>query len=331
MLIIKQLLIFLACSWLCLSCNDSPETQETVAETPELATPEVEAPQRFEGPLKMSLAQWSLHRAYLEEGEDPYNFAADAKALGFEGVEYVSGIYADDIKSGSEHGKSVMELMSKLDAKARAAGVEEVLIMIDGEGDLGNSNELERLQAVENHKHWIDAAWGSGIPTIRVNAGGQGSKAEVKTQAVKSLRELGAYAQPKEVNVVVENHGGYSSDPVWLADVMATVGLPNVGILPDFGNFCRKHAPGDWSNCLDRVPSDSTYAAVAMWMPYTHAVSAKSYAFDATGEETSIDYARMLDTVRTYGYRGFVGVEYEGTELPEREGIVATKRLLERY
>ena len=315
---------------------DTPSGANTAAE--------VANAEAYDGPLKVSLAQWSLHKRYLPEGVmggtasgDPYDFPADAAELGFEGVEYVSALYSADVEEGLDHGKSIMAIMSKLDANAKAAGVDEVLIMIDGEGELADLDEAARKRAVEQHKHWIDGAWGSGIPTIRVNAGGESLRAaatrqQAHDQAVKSLRALGEYAAPKKVNVVVENHGGYSSDPTWLAGVMAAVGLPNVGILPDFGNFCRRRVnPKVWEEgCADEVPADSIYAAVGMWMPYAHAVSAKSYAFDADGNETKIDFARMLDTVRAHGYDGYVGVEFEGGELTEPEGILATKRLLER-
>ena len=338
-----------SCATLVLACGDGAAdpaadavtTPSQSATAAEVAT----AGGRYDEPYKISLAQWSLHKRYLPPGVmggtgagDPYDFPADAKALGFDGVEYVSALYGADIEEGAEHGKSVTEVLSKLDARAKAAGVEEVLIMVDGEGELADLDDAERERAVERHKHWIDGAWASGIPTIRVNAGGESLRAvaarqTAHDQAVKSLRALGEYAAPRNVNVVVENHGGFSSDPAWLAGVMAAVGLPNVGILPDFGNFCRRRVnPTVWEEgCADEVPADSIYAAVGMWMPYAHAVSAKSYAFDADGNETAIDYARMLDTVRAHGYDGYVGVEFEGGELTEEEGIAATKALLERH
>jgi len=291
---------------------------------------------RYDGPLKLSLAQWSYHKRYLPEGTyggtgegDPYDFPADAKALGFEGVEYVSQLYSADINmdSDEEHAESVNAIMKRLSDAADEADITEVLIMIDREGNLGDPDEEARQLAIRRHKNWIDAAAMSDIPTIRVNAGGEGTRPEVAARAVNSLSTLGAYAAPKNVNVVVENHGGYSSDPIWLRDVMAEVNMDNVGILPDFGNFCRVRGT---NGCDDEVPRDSTYTAVEMWMPYVHAVSAKSHAFDAEGNETRIDYGRMLDIVRAHGYDGFVGVEFEGSEISEEEGIMATKKLLER-
>ena len=285
-------------------------------------------------PYKISLAQWSLHKEYFAEGANPYTFAADAKAMGFEGVEYVTQIYRKDLvdQNGKEeaHKEAIMKVIARLDSAAQAEGMTEVLIMIDAEGDLATTDEKERQKALRNHKHWIEAAGSSNIPTIRLNLGGKGNKDEKFAKAVESLKDLGAFAKTHNVNVVVENHGGHSSDPVWLRDVMAAVGMGNVGILPDFGNFCRKKEGDDWRKpCVDEVPADSTYTAVGMWMPFAHAVSAKSYNFDAQGNETKIDYQRMIDTVVAHGYTGFIGVEFEG-EAPEREGIKATQALLQR-
>ena len=293
-----------------------------------------------EPPFRISLAQWSLNKRYREQGGDPYDFAAEAREMGFDGVEYVSQLYAEDLAGDDatqeEHDAAVAEVFAELHARAESAGIEEVLIMVDGEGELAAVDEEQRAAAVANHRAYVDAASASGIPTIRVNAGGESLRAEAgpeiaHEQAVESLSELGAYAAERDVNVVVENHGGYSSDPTWMRDVMAAVAMDNVGVLPDFGNFCRRRVnPTVWEEgCADEVPADSIYVAVGMWMPYAHAVSAKSYAFDDSGAETKIDYARMLDTVLAYGYDGFVGIEYEGSELGEAEGIVATRRLLE--
>ena len=319
------LLVLLTCALAACSSSEAASTG-TSAEAAQQPMPEQDS---MDDGFKISLAQWSLHRRYREEGGDPYKFADHAKELGFSGIEYVSQLYNNDIRSGEEHAGSVMSIMERLGNRADEVGVTEVLIMIDGEGSLGDKDEQARTQAVEQHRHWIDAASMSDIPTIRVNAAGEGSRSEVAAQAVKSLSELGKYGAQKNVNVVVENHGGYSSDPQWLHDVMATVDMDNVGILPDFGNFCRAYKGGNWANgCADAVPSDSIYAAVGMWMPFAHAVSAKSHDFNDDGQESEIDYDRMMDTVLAHGYHGFVGVEYEGSELSEVEGIEATRKLL---
>ncbi len=308
------------------ACGTEPAaTTDVTTDTPNTAIVDL--------PYKISLAQWSLHKKYFDGGGDPYAFPADAKAMGFEGVEFVSQIYRDDLAGPdadpATHRTKALAVMARLDSAAKSADVTQVLIMIDNEGNLSSTDAKERQRAINNHKVWIDAAANNGIPTVRLNAGGHGDRKRMHDLSVASLKELGAYAKPKNVNVVVENHGGNSSDPRFLANVMAAVDMDNVGILPDFGNFCRERK-ADGTGCADEVPRDSTYTAVGMWMPYVHAVSAKSYDFDASGAETKIDFRRMMDTVVAHGYTGFVGIEYEGEVTPEVEGIVATKALLEK-
>lgn len=312
------------------ACNSSQEANagDTVitADTT-MASPAVVLP------YKISLAQWSLNRRYRADDGKPYEFAADAKGLGFAGIEYVSQLYAKDLepKDGNpaQHRAKAMAVMTRLDSIADAVGIQQVLIMLDNEGDLSSTDEKVRMRAIQNHKDWIDAASSVGIPTVRLNAGGDGPRKQMHDVSVKSLTELGAYAKTKNVNVDVENHGGNSSDPNFLAGVMAAVGMDNVGILPDFGNWCRMQNDAATGGCKDEVPTDSIYYAVGMWMPYAHAVSAKSHNFGPDGLETRIDYGRMMDTVVAHGYTGFVGIEFEG-EGPELEGIKATKALLER-
>jgi len=329
----KQLLslpIFTLCLLL-IACKQASEKVAEAAEEVSDAASAVVDKVAPSNDFKISLAQWSLNKAYRGGEMNPYKFAEHAKEMGFTGIEYVNQLYAKDIKEGEAHEGSIKKLFAQLDKAAKEAGVAEVLIMIDNEGSLGNTNEAERVKAVQNHKYYIDAASMSGIPTIRVNAAGSGSRKAVRDAAVQSLSELGAYAKTRNVNVVVENHGGYSSDPGWLASIMSSIHMTNVGILPDFGNFCRTRDPRGWEYpCLDEVPLDSTYTAVGMWMPYAHAVSAKSNGFDADGNEIKIDYARMMDTVMAHGYTGYVGVEFEGSDMTEKEGIMATKALLER-
>jgi hypothetical protein len=94
---------------------------------------------------------------------------------------------------------------------------------------------------------------------------------------------------------------------------------PGCGTLPDFGNF--QTAPGEWYD---------KYQGVTELMPFAKAVSAKSHVFDEDGNEREIDYFRMMRIVLQAGYRGYVGIEWEGTEMTEPEGIRATKALLVR-
>jgi L-ribulose-5-phosphate 3-epimerase len=265
------------------------------------------------GPFKISLAEWSLHRAILREKKlDHLDFAKTAKEFGIDAVEYVNQMFKDKAKDE----KYIGEMKKRCDD----LGVKSMLIMCDGEGNLGDADEAKRGKAVENHHKWADAAKFLGCHSIRVNAASSGSYEEQVKLAADGLRRLTEYCATLGLNCIVENHGGLSSNGKWLAQVMKTVGHPRCGTLPDFGNF----------RVSDKEEYDR-YKGVTELMPFAKAVSAKTHDFDAEGNETHTDYFKMMKiVVDDFGYSGYVGIEYEGSKLGEREGIVATKKLLER-
>ncbi|HET8735729.1 MAG TPA: sugar phosphate isomerase/epimerase family protein [Pricia sp.] len=272
--------------------------------------------------FKLSLAQWSIHRMIKDDGVDPYTFAEKAKNWGFSGLEYVSQLYPADMDDNEYSEDAMANFIEKSKSEAEKHGMQNVLIMIDGQGNLAVSDEMERNAAVERHHKWVDAAQAMGCHSIRVNLAGSDDPEQWKANSVDGLTQLGEYAQGKNINVLVENHGGLSSNGAMLADVMATVDMENVGTLPDFGNFCIERSDDGCAEMYD------IYKGVKELMPYAKAVSAKSHDFDAQGNETEIDYVRMLKIVKDHGYTGFIGVEYEGSELSEEEGIIATKKLM---
>ena len=263
-------------------------------------------------PFEISLAQWSLHKALFAKQVDNLDFARMAKQdFGIAAVEYVNQFFKDKAKDP--------QYLGEMKKRAADLGVTNVLIMCDGEGALGDADAAKRRKAVENHYRWVEAAKFLGCHSIRVNAESTGSYEEQMSLAADGLRKLSEFGAQHEINVIVENHGGLSSNGAWLAAVMKKVGHPRCGTLPDFGNFRIK--PGEE---YDR------YKGVQELMPFAKGVSAKSHDFDAQGNETHTDYRRMMKIVLDAGYRGFVGVEYEGSKLSEPEGIRATKQLLER-
>jgi sugar phosphate isomerase/epimerase len=199
--------------------------------------------------------------------------------------------------------------------------------MVDGEGHLAELDDAERNQSVENHKKWVDAAAFLGCHSIRVNAHGEGSEEEVAAAAVKGLSSLARYAADKGINVIVENHGGYTSSGKWLSDVMKEVNLPNCGTLPDFGNFCINVSYGS-INAEECEDIYDIYQGVAELLPYAKGVSAKTYDFDDEGNQPMIDYYKMMRVVKDGGYTGYIGVEFEGESMTELEGIEATRRLI---
>ncbi len=271
--------------------------------------------------LKISLAEWSFHKALFDKKMDHLGFIAKAGVMGFSGVEYVNQFFADKATDTS--------YLNKMTAASKKAGVAQLLIMVDGEGYLADMDKTKRDSAVANHYKWVDAAAFLGCHSIRVNAHGEGNADEVAAAAIDGLSRLAAYAQTKNINVIVENHGGHSSDGQWLSNVMTKINKPNCGTLPDFGNFCLKRKDGAmWGTpCLEEY---DRYKGVEELLPFAKAVSAKSYDFGEMGYETTIDYTKMIELVRQSGYAGYIGVEYEGENIGEEEGVIATKKLLEK-
>ena len=274
------------------------------------------AQQSFAGvkrPLfKISLAEWSLHRALFAKQLDHLDFAKTAKNdYGITAVEYVNQFFKDKATDRS--------YLGEMKKRARDLGVESRLIMIDGEGALGDADESKRRQAIENHYKWVEAAKFLGCKIIRVNAQSSGSYEEQLERAADGLRRLTEFGASHKIDVIVENHGGLSSNGAWLAAVIKKVNHPRCGTLPDFGNF----------NLGDGKEYDR-YQGVREMMPYAKAVSAKSHEFDEQGNETKTDYKRMMQIVLDAGYRSYLGIEYEGNKLSEPDGIRATRRLLER-
>ena len=305
-------------------CKQTNKKEEV---EPEIAVEEVTNTEPW---FKLSLAQWSIHNKILKDGEDPYSFAKYASEWGFDGLEYVSGLYYEELEKANFSEEAMKNFVEKSKAESDKYGLENLIIMVDHQGDLAATSEEERNAAVENHHKWVDAAAALGCHSIRVNLNGTMDKDEWTDASIDGLTKLATYAKDKNINVIVENHGGPSSNASWLAHIFEKVNMPNCGALPDFGNFCVRREDGSLYNgeCVEEYDK---YQGVAELMPHAKAVSAKSYDFDAEGNETKIDYERILKVVKDAGYHGYIGVEYEGTNLGEQEGILATKALLQKY
>lgn len=228
--------------------------------------------------LKISLAQWSLHRAFFEGKLDAADFAAIAMdTYGIDAIEYVNGFYMDSARDE--------KFWSNMKDRAAKAGVKSLLMMVDDEGDLGAA-------------------------------------------IIDGMGRLAEYAAQSDINIVIENHGLYSSDAQLIASIIKEVNLPNFGSFPDFGNWCLSAKWGTTQGDCDRVYD--RYQGVSELLPYAKAVSAKSYNFNEQGEDTKIDYYRMLEIVKRSDYDGYIGIEYEGEVLGEHEGILTTKALMEK-
>ena len=278
--------------------------------------------------FKMSLAQWSFNKSFRSGGVSPYEFARLASELGFEGLEYVNQLYPD-VMDSEDKTAAIAAFVEKNNALAAQYKLQNVLIMIDSEGDLASSDENKRSEAVANHKLWIDAANQMGCNAVRLNLYGESDPEKWVANSILSLTDLADYAANKSINVIVENHGRLSSNVPVLMKVINGTGKSNCGTLPDFGNFCI--AEEGYGSLFDGSCKEfyDPYKGVSEMIVKAFGVSAKSYNFDKEGNETTLDYNRLLKIVKDAGYTGFVGVEYEGDRLSEDEGIIATKTLLE--
>lgn len=267
--------------------------------------------------FEISLAEWSLHKSLFSNKITHLDFPVIAKKeFGISVVEYVNQFFKDKAKDTG--------YLNDLLKRCKDNGIKNHLIMIDGEGGLADLDDAKRKQTVENHHKWVDAAKYLGCSTIRVNSYGEGSAADVQKAAIDGLGRLGEYGAKVGINIIVENHGGYSSNGKWLAGVMKGVNKKNVGTLPDFGNFCLKRSSSGCEEEYDR------YEGVSELMPFAKGASAKTYDFDENGNCIETDYTRIMKIVKDSGFKGYVGIEYEGSKVDEYTGIKKTKALLER-
>ena len=280
--------------------------------------------------FKLSLAQWSVHKMIQNGQLDPFDFAQQASAWGFEGLEYVSQLYTNSLNSYGSELEGINAMVKKLKQKSEEHGMENLIMMVDLPNETGalcHADVNIRKAAIENHHKWIDATAGVGCHSTRINLFGSRDRDEWKNLATESLSSLCEYADKQGVNVIVENHGWLSSDAALLAEVMKSVNMDNCGTLPDFGNFCvKRDGEGNWGGeCVEEY---DRYLGMKELMPFAKGVSAKSYAFNEQGEETTIDFKQMLSIIKQAGYKGYIGIEFEGNDLSEEKGILATKNLL---
>lgn len=271
---------------------------------------------------KISLAQWSLNRAFFAKTLDPIDFARIAKEYDITAIEYVNQFYADNASDET--------FWREMTTRADDAGVQSLIMMVDEEEKLGDLTDAKRMKAVEDHYKWVHAAKILGCHSIRVNAFGEGSKEELKTSLTDGLGRLTEYAAKEKIHVIIENHGLHTSDASYIVDIIKSVNNPFLGTLPDFGNWCTS---AEWGGTKTSQQCEESYdpaQGLAELLPYAQGVSAKSYEFDTEGYDTVIDYPKLLQLVRDSDFNGHIGIEFEGEALTEPQGIRMTKELIEK-
>ena len=277
-------------------------------------------------PLNIGLAQWSFHRTIRSGKLKNLDFAKAAKdQFDINVVEFVNQFFFDKAKNKT--------YLSELRQRSDDIGVKNLLIMIDDEGSLGDTRKRRRYKAVENHKKWVEAAQFIGCNHIRVNAAGKGNEEDVSKYASESLNALGEFSKSYDIDIIVENHGGYSSNAKWLSEVIENAKLNNIGSLPDFGNFCVRSGSkklSDWGGLNGCAVEYDKYKGVSELLPYARSVSAKSINFNDEGDCIEIDFYKMMSIVKKSNYSGYISIEYEGTSHSEAEGIMLTKKLMNK-
>ena len=271
---------------------------------------------------KISLAQWSLHRA-LERGDlKAADFPMVAKKeFGISAVEYVNAFYKEELGNPS--------FWDTLKRITDAEGIRNLLIMVDDEGELGAVQKPERTLAIDKHRRWIEAARRMGCGAIRVNAFGKSDRAALRDALIDGLGTLAEAGSEADISILVENHGLHTSDAGFMTGIIEAVNNPFLGTLPDFGNWCLNKEWGgtQGGSCTD---SYDPVKGLQQMLPFAKGVSAKSYDFDPEGNETTLPYKALLQEVKDSGFTGYIGIEYEGERLSEAQGIHATKALIEK-
>jgi len=289
--------------------------------------------------LKLSLSQWALHRAIFGNSKDDYeawqrtlhsnpdrlwqgnlhplDFPEKAKELGFDAVEYVNTLIYGHATDST--------FLNELKRRTDSLGVKNILLMVDEEGFIGHPDPIEKANAIENHRKWMEASSALGCKYMRVNAFSMGIASEQVKLAADGLNQLARMAEQYGLMILVENHGGMSSNADWLVETIRLADHPLLGTVVDFDNFTFSEdfiwGDGDIFN---------RYIGVEKLMPLAKSVSAKSHAFDIQGYETTIDYSRMMEIIKKSNFQEYICVEYEGNKLSEEEGILATKRLINK-
>ncbi len=271
-------------------------------------------------PFKISLAEWSVNRLLFSKQLDHLDFALEAKKNGILAVEYVNQFFMDKAQD--------LTYLKEMNTRCQNEGITQVLIMVDREGMLGARSDTDRMKAVDNHKKWIEAAKFLGCHTVRVNGYSDIAWSQNPTDAAEAsklvsdgIHKLCEFAEPHGLRIVIENHGGFSSNGKWLAETIRNAKHPLAGTLPDFGNFRIGTMEG-------KPVSYDSYRGVNELMPLAAGVSLKPKVWDDAGNESNLDYARMMKIVLSHNYHGHVGIEH-GEREREWASIVEIRQILE--
>ena len=296
--------------------------------------------------LDIGLQMYSFAPLIMQGKFDLLGFPDLVKnTYGINGAEYWSIPFM-----GRENDK---DFLNDIKRRSDDNGVDNLIILVDdidiktmqSGPSLASSNKNDRDTAIDYHKKWIDVAKEIGCHSIRVNLkSDESDNKKILDNSSESISRLIEFSKQDNISIVIENHGGITADADWLVSLIKNVDNKYVGTLPDFGdyNFCVDRGALNFDD-IGKVCKNQydKYLGVKKLMPYAKGVSAKSHEFGKDGEELSTNYSRMIKIISESNYKGYITIEYEGammgmfggegTYLNPHEGILATKKLINKY
>jgi sugar phosphate isomerase/epimerase len=201
--------------------------------------------------------------------------------------------------------------LAKLKKACTDAGVQSTILMVDGEGGTASPDLAERKRAANAHRKWFDAAHELGCYAVRCNVYGGAAEwkndKDLVSRAAETMGMMLDYAKGSGVDLIVENHGGASSDPDVLVALVKKVNHPNFGLLCDLGNWNK---------------GDDRYANVKKILPYARGLSVKGTW--GASVDPAFDAEKLVKIALDGGYSGWWGLEVTPPRLaqgaPKRSG-----------
>jgi sugar phosphate isomerase/epimerase len=255
--------------------------------------------------LELSIHQFSLKKLFDEGRLETFAYPDFVKQeFGLTSIEFAVEFCAA-LRADPKEGAALRDRSKQLGIKHRA-------LLCGAQPALDAPSEMDRQTALEDHLKWAEVAEHLGCEFIRVRASSEGVRNKQLAHAAQGIGALCDALGDSPVSVLIENIAGFSRDPDWLVALINRVGPKRVGLIADFGNF-----DGD------------IYAGMQRLLPYAKSICTKSWNFDEEGNETTINFARMMRMIKESSFRGCIAIEYLGEE--PVVGVRKTAELINRF
>ena len=257
--------------------------------------------------LKLSLAAYSF-RKYLALNIKPKppmtmeDFVDRAASYELDAVEPTAYYFADTSPA----------YLARLKGRCTRLGLDVSGTAVGNNFCVPDADRLkEQLASV---KQWAERAARLGAKTVRIFAGSvaRGDREEnARRRCIAAIEEACEHAGKLGVYLALENHGGITATCDQTLAIVKAVKSDWFGVNLDTGNF---HTP-------------DPYADLARLAPYAVTVQLKTEIQRAGRKKEDADLKRLLDILRSVGYRGYVALEYEAAEDPKTGVPRAVKAL----